>query len=58
MISSERLDGTSACLTIEGATDAEVFQAYVRAVLIPHYGPATSSLWTTSALTKMPVPSN
>ena len=30
-----RLDGTSACLTIEGATDTEVFQAYVRAVLVP-----------------------
>jgi transposase len=35
MISSVRLDGTSACMTIEGATDTEVFQAYVRAVLIP-----------------------
>lgn len=35
MISSVRLDGTSACLTIEGATDTEVFQAYVRAVLVP-----------------------
>jgi transposase len=35
MISSVRLDGTSACLTIEGATDTEVFQAYVREVLVP-----------------------
>lgn len=35
MISSVRLDGTSACLTIEGATDAAVFQAYVREVLVP-----------------------
>lgn len=35
MISSVRLDGTSACMTIEGATDTEVFQAYVREVLIP-----------------------
>jgi transposase len=35
MISSVRLDGTSACMTIEGATDAEVFQAYVREVLMP-----------------------
>ena len=35
MISSVRLDGTSACLTIEGATDTEVFYAYVREVLVP-----------------------
>lgn len=35
MISSVRLDGTSACLTIEGATNAEVFRAYVREVLRP-----------------------
>ena len=35
MISSVRLDGTSACLTIEGATDTEVFQAYVREGLVP-----------------------
>jgi len=35
MISSVRLDGTSACLTIEGATDTEVFHAYVREVLVP-----------------------
>ena len=35
MISSVRLDGTSACMTIEGATNTEVFCAYVRAVLVP-----------------------
>jgi len=35
MISSVRLDGTSACMTIEGATDTEVFQAYVREILLP-----------------------
>ena len=35
MISSVRLDGTSACMTIEGATGTEVFQAYVREVLVP-----------------------
>lgn len=35
MIASVRLDGTSACMAIEGATNAEVFQAYVREVLIP-----------------------
>jgi transposase len=35
MISSVRLDGTTACMTIEGATDTAVFQAYVRQVLCP-----------------------
>jgi transposase len=35
MISAVRLDGTTACMTIEGATNTEVFQEYVRAVLVP-----------------------
>jgi transposase len=35
MISSIRLDGSTACMTIEGPTDAEVFRAYVRRVLRP-----------------------
>jgi len=35
MISSIRWDGTTACLAIEGATDTEVFRAYVREVLCP-----------------------
>jgi len=35
MISSIRWDGSTACLAIEGATDTEVFRAYVRAVLCP-----------------------
>lgn len=35
MISSIRLDGSTACMAIEGATDTEVFQAYVRGVLCP-----------------------
>ena len=35
MISSIRLDGSSACMAIEGATDTEVFRAYVRRVLRP-----------------------
>ena len=39
MISSVRLDGSSACMTIEGATNTEVFQAYVREVLIPSLRP-------------------
>jgi hypothetical protein len=40
MVSSVRLDGTSACMTIEGATNTEVFHAYVRAVLVPSLRPA------------------
>jgi transposase len=39
MISSVRLDGTSACMTIEGATNTEVFHAYVRVVLVPSLRP-------------------
>jgi transposase len=39
MISSVRLDGTSACMTIEGATNTEVFYAYVREVLVPSLRP-------------------
>lgn len=35
MISSVRLDGSSACMTIDGATNTEVFQAYVREILMP-----------------------
>ncbi len=39
MISSIRLDGTTACMTIEGATNAEVFRAYVGNVLLPSLQP-------------------
>jgi transposase len=35
MICSMRLDGSTASMTIEGATDTEVFRAYVRRVLCP-----------------------
>jgi len=35
MISSIRMDGTTACMAIEGATDTEVFRAYVAGVLCP-----------------------
>lgn len=40
MIGALRLDGSVACMTIEGATDAEVFRAYVRNVLCPTLRPA------------------
>ena len=39
MISSIRLDGTTACMALEGATDTEVFRAYVREVLVPALKP-------------------
>jgi len=39
MISAIRLDGSTACLTVDGATDTEVFQAYVREVLCPTLRP-------------------
>ncbi len=39
MISSIRLDGTTACMTLQGATDTEVFRAYVQKVLCPSLRP-------------------
>jgi transposase len=35
MISSLRLDGSTAAMVIEGPTDADVFEAYVERVLVP-----------------------
>jgi transposase len=35
VIGALRLDGTTACLAIEGATDTEVFTTYVQQVLVP-----------------------
>jgi transposase len=39
MISSIRLDGSTACMTVNGATDTEVFRTYVRYVLRPTLRP-------------------
>lgn len=39
LIGSLRLDGTTACMTIEGATDTEVFRTYVEKVLCPSLRP-------------------
>jgi transposase len=39
MISSVRLDGTTACMAIDGATSAEVFREYVGRVLVPTLRP-------------------
>jgi transposase len=35
MIGALRWDGSTTCMSIEGATDTEVFDAYVRQVLLP-----------------------
>jgi len=35
MISSLRLDGSTACMTVDCATDGDIFEAYVRRVLAP-----------------------
>lgn len=39
MLSSLRLDGSTAAMVIEGATDRDVFEAYVQQVLIPTLRP-------------------
>ena len=35
MIAAVRLDGSTACMAIDGATDKDVFREYVRNVLVP-----------------------
>jgi transposase len=39
MMASVRLDGTTACMTLQGTTDTESFRAYVEAVLVPTLRP-------------------
>ena len=39
VLGAVRLDGTTAAMAIEGATDTSVFQAYVRNVLLPFLRP-------------------
>jgi transposase len=39
MISSIRLDGSTACMALEGTTDTESFRAYVGEVLVPALKP-------------------
>jgi transposase len=39
MISSVRSDGSTACMTVEGATTGEVFRAYVEHILVPTLRP-------------------
>jgi transposase len=39
VLGAMRMDGSTACMTIEGATDTEVFRAYVKEVLCPTLRP-------------------
>jgi transposase len=39
MISSIRLDGSTACMALEGTTDTESFRAYVGEILVPALNP-------------------
>jgi len=39
MIASIRLDGSTACMALEGATDTDTFRAYVGQVLVPTLRP-------------------
>lgn len=39
MMASLRLDGRTACMTLEGATDTESFRAYVEVLLVPTLQP-------------------
>lgn len=39
MISSVRIDGSSACMTIEGATNTEIFHQYTKEILLPTLRP-------------------
>ena len=39
MISSMRLDGSTACMVVDGATDKDVFKAYVQHILCPTLKP-------------------
>lgn len=39
MISSIRIDGSTACMTVDGATDTDVFEAFVGSVLAPTLKP-------------------
>ena len=35
MISSMRLDGSTACMVVDGATTTDIFKAYVEHILLP-----------------------
>ena len=54
MLSSIRLDGTTAAMVIEGATDAAVFRAYVDHVLVPSLRPGDIVVMDNLAPHKVP----
>jgi len=54
MIGSLRLDGRTACLAIEGATDTEVFRTYVAQVLVPTLHPGDVVILDNLAMHKQP----
>ena len=35
MISSVRLDGSTACMVVDGATTTDIFEAYIKQILVP-----------------------
>ena len=39
MIGAIRQDGRTACMTVEGALNAEIFRCYVREILLPSLSP-------------------
>jgi len=41
MISSMRLDGSTACMVVDGATNKDIFQAYVEQILLQLLKPGT-----------------
>ena len=47
-----RWDGSTACMTVEGATDTEVFRVYVRQVLCPTLRPGDVVIMDNLALHK------
>ena len=55
MLSSIRLDGSTAALVIEGPTDAEVFGAYIEQVLVPSLRAGDIVVMDNLAPHKMPV---
>ena len=54
MLSALRLDGSTAAMVIEGATDREAFEAYVRHVLIPNLRNGDIVVWDNLAPHKTP----
>lgn len=54
MISAIRLDGSTASMTIEGATDTEVFRTYVAKVLCPALRPGDIVIMDNLAANKSP----